>query len=71
MNKKGEIAYKEDGGVYELEPRDEDSYEYNGDKYEYEVECVRTAERIILHVFLAPNGPRKGSIGVLVAPILS
>ena len=24
------------------------------------------AERIILHVFLAPNGPRKGSIGVLI-----
>ena len=24
------------------------------------VECVRTAERTILHVFLAPNGPRKG-----------
>ena len=40
MNKKGEIAYKDDGGIYELDPRDEDSYEYNGDKYEYKTREV-------------------------------
>ena len=34
MNNKGEIAYKPNGKIYELETRDEDSYEYNGDKYE-------------------------------------
>ena len=40
MNDKGEIAYKPDGGVCELETRDEDSDEYNGDKYEYETREV-------------------------------
>ena len=67
MNKEGEIAYKEDGGVYELEPRDEESYEYNGDKYEYEtMECVRTAERIILHVIIAAKDTRKGAKSVFL-----
>ena len=36
MNDKGEIAYKPNGKIYELETRDADSYKYNGDKYEYE-----------------------------------
>ena len=40
INNRGEIAYKSDGEIYELQPRDEDSYEYNGDKYEYETREV-------------------------------
>ena len=40
MNNRGEIAYKPGGKIYELEIRDEDSYEYNGDKYEYETREV-------------------------------
>ena len=56
MNKKGEIAYKEDGGVYELEPRDEDSYEYNGDKYEYETrEVTRKGVKKRERRLLLPN----------------
>ena len=56
MNKKGEIAYKDDGGVYELEPRDEDSYEYNGDKYEYETrEVTRKGVKKRERRLLLPN----------------
>ena len=56
MNKEGKIAYKEDGGVYELEPRDEDSYEYNGDKYEYETrEVTRKGVKKRERRLLLPN----------------
>ena len=62
MNNRGEIAYKPGGKIYELEIRDEDSYEYNGDKYEYETrEVTKKGIKKRERRLLLPNMARKAA----------